>query len=219
MKQLEWFRAELDKINHTRNRNEIKWFLDIGQLILDMVARKDSSTIINAGLTLANAMCMDAEGISKLQIYASAMFAGRLSKNPASDSKGPFAKGTRERVISLGMPLRVAEKAAYWSAERMGDALELREKCGNWADVYTRWVMPRGGVHHTHKPEKFVHRANSIHAGTEENVNMLTLKHRGEWDAEKVENLLRHLATAVPDFPSILRTALHAAGISLDTLK
>ena len=63
-------------------------------------------------------------------------------------------------------------------------------------------------------PGKVIHRAHRIHQGQEQNVNLVNLKHHGEYVDERIVDLLAHLRRAVGGvrFDALQREAMRMCG-------
>lgn len=190
-----------ENIAQTSRKSEIQTMLDFGKLLEHMQTDGHPKACRNY-VTFCNALNKQGE------VYTSEYFkcCHLLYKK--------FPAAIRKLMVDTGMRERVAHKAAHWTPDAMKERLQEAQKIG-WSNIIEKYIMKKGQPHRTHKPQPFVHRANSIHAGTEENLNMVNLKRGGEWNEDEIVKVLAHLMTAVPFFDKALLEAARFAGKKL----
>ena len=194
-----WWQSKIERMNRFRNSRELLWFVQIGKLEHELVARKEVKTIAAAGLTIARELEQYGEVLSLQRIYSAHKFVERYDNR------------TIKRLAKTGMPVAIAARAAYWDDERLSMAKLLAKKEG-WKAAWRVHCMRKDTPRL--KTEKRQN-GHNLAARNEENedLNIMRLKEKGEWKPERIVNLMAHWMKQMPDFQQLIEEAKRLAGV------
>jgi len=125
-----------------RDGSDMEFFVKFGNLVKEMLATKAYKVVAKAGMHLASGLAERGHIVSLEVIYSSHKFVTT------------FTPVTQRLCVTLCMPIRIAEKAAYWPVARMDEAIEWVEGGKGWGVVLEKLVMKEKGGY---KP-KFKHK-------------------------------------------------------------